>query len=272
MELTGITVEQLEDLLAQPEYKAYKRVDYKALSDELFDGVKIAENVITFGQGIITLFDDLIKQTKRIPTQKEYIDAGIIICQNFWAENQYTLNTINGYPFTKGVKLGCMNRLARTYTSKIVELHLELLLKDLGFKVISHPLIDSVMGVDIVAEDDLKRYYIHVTTSTKGHYHAEKSVKVKEKRGKFKVGEAWVVFGRDFTGDCILCYEYGMPFTDGSTKWINNNPVFNKEYIKNYFALRKLSETRGELLSNPNSKLDYFKAWAEVTLKEQITI
>lgn len=272
MQVTGITVQELEDLLEQPEYKAFKRLNYKELSDELFDGVKIAERVITFGQGIITLFDDLMRQTKRIPTQKEYINAGMVICEKFWKEQQYTLNTINGYPFTKGVKLGCMNRLARTYTSKIVELHLELLLKELGFKVMTHPLIDSIMGVDIVAEDDYKRYYIHVTTSSKGHYQAEKSVMAKEKRGKFKVGDAWVVYGRDFKKDCILCYEYGMQFSDGSTKWINNNPVFTKEYIEHYFSLRKCTDARGELLTNPNSKLDYFKAWAEANLKVQITL
>jgi hypothetical protein len=266
-----LTVNQLEELLAQPEYKAFKRLDYSQVQPELMDGVKKMDSVVSFGKGAIDLFDNLTAELKRLPTQKEYIEAGLPIYEAFWNENRLTHEKINGYPFTKGVKLGCMDRLARTYTSKVVELHLELLLKDMGLTVKTHPLLDSVMGVDMVVEDDIKRYYVHVTTSKHGIAGAVKSVERKEKRGKFMVGSTWVSYGRDFTGDCILCYESTAPLNDGSTKWINNIPLFNREYLEEYFALKRLGKT-GELLTSKQSKLEDFKLWAKVNLKMNLNI
>lgn len=268
-----LTAKELEDLLAKPEYKAYKRLDYENLKQnkpELYDGVQKMDSVVSFGMDVINLFDTLMADLKRLPTQKEYIDAGLPICQRYWEENKYTHEKINGYPFTAGVKLGCMDRLARTYTSKLVELHLELTLKDLGYKVKTHPLVDAIMGVDMIVEDDKKRYFVHVTTSRFGQAGAEKTVKRKEKRGKFKVGSAWVRYGRDFEGDCILCYESTAPLNDGSTKWINGNPVFDRDYIQQYFASKRLSKA-GELLNKP-SKLDQFRLWARGTLKVAINL
>jgi hypothetical protein len=267
----GLTVTQLEELLAQPQYKAFQRLDYSKVQPELMDGVKKMDSVVSFGQEAIDLFDKLTAELKRLPTQKEYIDAGLPIYEAFWNENRLTHDKINGYPFTKGVKLGCMDRLARTYISKVVELHLELLLKDMGFVVKTHPLLDSVMGVDMIVEDGKKRYYVHVTTSKHGVAGAEKSVMHKEKRGKFKIGSLWVQYARDFSGDCILCYESVTPLHDGSTKWINNIPLFNREYLQEYFAMRKLG-SKGELLSAKGSKLDSFKLWAKGTLKMNINI
>ncbi|MCM3639709.1 hypothetical protein M4D68_00930 [Priestia aryabhattai] len=269
------TLAELEELLAQPDYRAYTRLNYSNVPEPLLDGVRKMDNVVSFGQGIIDLFDNMVDRLGRLPSQKEYIDEGLPISQEFWEENQHTHNKINGYPWTKGVKLGVMDRLARTYTSKLVELHLEIMLKDLGYKVRTHALLDSVMGVDIVVEDDLKRYYVHVTTSKHGIAGAERSVRKKESRGNFLVkGEYkdyWVKYGRDFKGDCVLCYESTTPLHNNSTKWINNNPVFNKEYIQEYFQLRKISN-RGELLDSPECKLFDFKIWAKATLKTEINI
>jgi hypothetical protein len=266
-----LTVHQLEELLAQPEYKAFKRLDYSQVQPELMDGVKKMDSVVSFGKEAIDLFDNLTAELKRLPTQKEYIEAGLPIYEAYWNENRLTNDKINGYPFTKGVKLGCMDRLARTYTSKVVELHLELLLKDMGFTVKTHPLLDSVMGVDMVVEDAKKRYYVHVTTSKYGIAGAEQSVRRKEKRGKFMVGSTWVSYGRDFTGDVILCYESTAPLHDGSTKWINNIPLFKREYLEEYFALKRLGKS-GELLTSKQSKLEDFKLWAKVNLKMNLNM
>lgn len=267
----NLSVSQLEELLGRPDYKAYKRLDYSQVPEHLLDGVHKMDSVVSFGQEAIDLFDKLMTDLDRLPTQKEYIEAGLPIYQAFWAENQYTNQKINGYPFTKGVELGCKDRLARTYLSKVVELHLELLLKDLGFTVKTHPLLDSIMGVDLIVEDGVKRHYVHVTTSKHGISGAEKSVKLKEKRGNFTVGSVWVKYGRDFKGDCILCYESTTPLNDGSTKWINNIPLFNRDFLEQYFAMKRLGKS-GELLSSNQSKLEDFKLWAKATLKVNINL
>ncbi|MED4619466.1 hypothetical protein [Priestia megaterium] len=175
MEL-NYTLEELETLLAKPEYRAYNRLNYSNVPEALYDGVKKMDNVVSFGQEVIDLFDNMVDRLGRLPSQKEYIAEGLPLYEAFWKENQYTHKKINGYPWTKGVKLGIMDRIARTYTSKLVELHLELMLKELGFTVKAHPLLDSVMGVDLVVEDDEKIYYVHVTTSKYGVAGAEKSV------------------------------------------------------------------------------------------------
>lgn len=271
LDALAYSVQELESLLSKPEYKAFKRLDYSTLPEPLMDGVEKMDSIVSFGQEAIDLFDNLVADLKRLPTQKEYIDAGLPIYEAYWAENKYSSPKINGYPFTKGVKLGVMDRMARTYTSKVVELHLELLLKEMGYKVISHPLMDSIMGVDLVVEDDKKRYYIHITTSKHGQQGAERSVRSKEKRGNFSLGGTWVSYGRDFKGDCILCYESLTPLHDGSTKWINNNPVFNRDFLEEYMALRRLGN-KGELLSSGQNKLQGFKEWAEATLKVNISI
>ena len=52
-----------------------------------------------------------------------------------------------------------------------------------------------------IIEDDLKRYYIHVTTSKNGVAFAEKSVMEKESRNNFKFGTKWFKYSRDFSGD-----------------------------------------------------------------------
>lgn len=263
---------QLEELLSESQYKVFKRVDYNGLPNDLREGVFKAEAVTSFGKEALGLFDNLCNDLGRLPTQKEFVDKGLPLYEAYWNKYQDSHKAINGHPFDKGAKLGCMNRLARNYISRVVETHLELLLKEMGFTVKSHPLIDSVMGVDLVIEDHMKRYYIHVTTSIHGRDRAEKSVMKKESRGSFTVKGKWVSFARDFSGDVILCYKSGSPDeTDESTKWINNLPLFKKEYIEEYFLMAQLSVRKGEGINAPHCKLEYFKAWAKANLKEEIS-
>lgn len=264
------TVHELEKLLDMPEYRAFKRLDYDSVQPALMDGVKKQDDIISYGQGALNLFKNLTNDLDRLPTQKEYIEASIPIHEEYWKENQYTHHKINGYPFTKGVKLGIIDRVARNYTSRIVELHLELLLKDMGYTVKTHALLDALMGVDIVAEDGFKRHYIHVTTSKYSRQVAEKSVMGKQKRGSLKVGSNFVKYCRDFRGDLILCYDSLTPLGEDSTKWINNNPVFKREYLEDYFAIKRLGNS-GEKMSQSISKLDDFIIWAKSNLNAEIT-
>lgn len=267
------TVNELEAILDKPEYKAFKRLDYDSVQPALMDGVRKQDDIISFGQEAIDLFENLTNDLGRIPTQKEYIEASLPIHQTFWEENQLTHNKINGYPFTKGVKLGIMDRIARNYTSRIVELHLELLLRDMGYTVKTHNLIDVLMGVDLIIEDGFKRHYIHVTTSKYSRQIAEKSVMRKQKRGSLKVGSNFVRYCRDFKGDLILCYDSLTPLGEDSTKRINNNPVFKRAYIEEYLAVKRLGnsgEKMSQPISKPVSKLDDFILWAKANLNIEI--
>lgn len=268
------TVRELEALLATAPYKAIKRLNYTALyqrEPRLKKEINKMDSVTSFGEKAIDLFDDLSKDLGRLPTQKEYIQAGIPVYRDYWNNNKYSNKKINGYHWTQGIELGVTDRLARTYTSKVVELQLELLLKDLGYKVYTHPLIDAVMGVDIVAEDDKKRYYIHVTTSKKGQAGAEESVRSKEKRGSFMVDGVWVNYCRDFSIDSVLCYESTTALQDGSTRFVNGNPVINRDFLEYYMICKRIGK-QGELLSAGYSKLDDFKEWAKANVKVDIII
>ena len=268
------TVRELENLLATAPYRAKKRLHYGNIAKsnpKLKKEIDRMDRVSTFGDKAINLFDDLSLELGKIPSQAEYIEAGLPIYREYWEVNKYSDSKIDGYPWTNGIETGVTDRLARAYTSKIVEVHLELLLKDLGYKVYTHPLVDAVLGVDIVAEDDKKRYYLHVTTSKRGQAGAEEAVKKKERRGKFKVNGAWVYFTRDFTGDLVICYEGVTPLHDGSTKFINGNPLFNKDFVEYYFICKRIGN-KGELLSSPQSKLEDFNEWAKATLNTDIGI
>lgn len=264
-----ITSDQLQELLNTAPYRAFKRLDYQLVPEHLMDGVEKQDDVVTFGQELMYLFDNLAQQLGRLPTQKEYLEAGMPYTVAYWKEHQYTNPKINGYPYTKGVELGCKDRIARTYSSKIIELQLELILKELGFKVYTNPLLDTIAGVDIVAEDDSKRYYIHVTTSSRGVDQALKAVRKKEKRGKFLIGSSWVNYGRDFRNDLVICYDSRQYEDSPSTQWANNNPLLKKGFVEEFMALRKLGN-KGELLSSNRNKLQDFADWAKAMLKVDI--
>lgn len=262
------TVADLEGLLSKKEYQAPKRLQYSRLKGRLREGVFKMDGVVTWGPESITLFDDLLEKFERIPTATEYIQEGLVMMEAYWRANKYTHPKIEGYPFTKGVKLGCADRLLRTYLSKIVELHTKLLLKSMGFKVQEHPLLDAVMGVDLVVENHKKRYYLHITTAKTGESGAIRSVRRKENRGHFMVDGRWVNYTRDFTGDAVLFYPQ-VPNT-GIAKMINGMPVLTKDYLTFYFDLKDISGKHGEPLDASPSKLDKFCKWAEVHLGKDI--
>ncbi|MFG3611430.1 hypothetical protein [Rummeliibacillus stabekisii] len=257
------TANNFESLLHRKEYKAPKRLVYGNLSAHLREGVYKMDSVVSFGQDSIELFDNLIEKLHRLPTPKEYISEGLVIMENYWKENRHTNKKIGGYPFNKGVKLGCADRLLRTYISFIVEIHLQLLLKEKGFKVCEHPLIDSIMGVDLIAENHKKRYYIHVTTSKRGEGGSIQSVKHKEKRGLFLFGGEWHNYSRDFSGDVVL--HYPQKAVGGMAKEVNNLILLEKEYLDFFFDLKDISSKHGEPLGRP-SKLLRFNEWTRAAL------
>lgn len=255
------TAPTLEELLSTKKYKAVARLDYSKVPNHYMDGVRKMDNVRTFGVEITELFDKLFTEYGRLPTQREYIAAGMPICKAYWEDNRYS-ESINGYPFTKGVEMGITDRLARTYSSKVVEMHLELMLQDMGYKVLSHPVIDMVMGVDMIVQDEYARYYLHVTTSVRGHDAAEKNVMQKEKRGHLEVEGEKYRYYRNFKQDCIIVFETGRKLPYQSTKWVNGHPLFYREYVDHYMAAKRLGNKK-ELLTGNINRLDDFVQWVQ---------
>ncbi|MEC1647625.1 hypothetical protein [Bacillus halotolerans] len=175
-----LTSKEIERLLAIEKYKPIERLDKSTLTADEKAQVREVEEVVSFGQDLIELFDWFIEAKGTLPTQKQYVNSGINKILTWFATNKPNLE------ITTVMVEACKTRLTRTYMCKVIELHFEACLREHAphLKIISHPLIDSIMGVDIVAEDDTKRYYIHITSNTPM---AKRMLKKKEKMGGYRV-------------------------------------------------------------------------------------
>ncbi|MGG1757723.1 hypothetical protein ABEQ76_10405 [Bacillus velezensis] len=249
---------EIERLLAQEEYKPIERLDKSTLGAEEKAQVREVEQVVSFGQEIIELFDWFLEHQGTLPTQKQYVNSGINKMLAWFATNKPEVEV------TTVMVEACKLRLTRTYMSKVIELHFEACLRENvpHLKIISHPLIDSIMGVDIVAEDDAKRYYIHITSNTPM---ARKMLREKEKRGGLRVGNAFIKYNRDFTGDLMLMYD--IHEESDTTKIVNGFPLFRPEFIVWRLDLASRSVSAGEFLTVAYSKLQHFLHWAKHQLK-----
>lgn len=258
-----LTSSEIEQLLSLDEYKPVERMDKAALNSEEKAQVREVESVVSFGEELIELFDWFLENGETLPTQKQYVNAGINKMLSWFAANKPELE------MTTVMVEACKLRLTRTYMSKVIELHFEACIKEYlpHLKTISHPLIDSVMGIDLIVEDEEKRYYIHITSNTPM---AQKMLKEKETRGGMRVGSAFIPYIRDFTGDIMLKYDiYNESVT---TQIINDFPLFKPEFIEWRMDMAKKSATAGELLTVPYSKLQHFTDWAEHQLKQEIQL
>ncbi|MGG1230457.1 hypothetical protein [Bacillus halotolerans] len=258
-----LTSKEIERLLALEEYKPIERLDKATLTATEKAQVREVEEVVSFGQDLIELFDWFIEAKGTLPTQKQYVNSGINKMLTWFASNKPDLE------ITTIMVEACKTRLTRTYMSRVIELHFEACLREYvpHLKIISHPLIDSVMGVDIVAEDDNKRYYIHITSNTPM---AKRMLKEKEKRGGYRVGNAFIKYNRDFTGDLMLMYD--IHEESDTTKIVNGFPLFRPEFIVWRLDIASRSVSAGEFLTVTYSKLQHFLHWAEHQLKLNIEL
>ncbi|KAA6454967.1 hypothetical protein [Bacillus atrophaeus] len=254
---------EIERLLALEEYKPIERLDKSTLDADEKAQVREVEQVVSFGQEIIELFDWFIEAHGTLPTQKQYVNSGVNKMLAWFSDNKPDVEV------TTVMVEACKGRLTRTYMSKVIELHFEACLREFlpHLNIISHPLIDSVMGVDIVAEDDKKRYYIHITSNTPM---ARRMLKEKESRGGYRVGSAFIKYTRDFTGDLMLMYD--IHAESETTQIINGFPLFRPEFIEWRLDIASRSITAGEFLTAPYSKLKHFLHWAEHQVKLDIQL
>jgi hypothetical protein len=259
--LNNFTSTVIEELLAKTSYAPVARMDKTTLTAEQKAEVNEVEKVVSFGQEVISLFETMLHQLQTLPTQAQYVEAGLGYMVSYLQENKKYI------PITDTIKEACKLRLTRTYMSKVIELHLDCIIAEelphMTAKTFS--MMDSVMGVDIVLEDDKKRYYVHVTSNTP---FAEKMLKQKENRGGYKLGSTFISYSRDFTGDLILRYDLSE---SESTQMVNGFPLFNPEFVAWRFKMAKLSSNVGEDIKIKYSKLDHFKDWAKTNLRLTIT-
>lgn len=267
-ESLNMSVRELEELLARPEYKAVILVK-QDLSDKDRERVQRYENINSFGAEVADLFEDLCEELHRIPTHQEYIDRAVELTEEWWMKESLRGNThIRGLVFDDVMKQAVRNRQGRGYLSLVNEVHTVALLKELypSAKIITHDLLDLVLGVDIVMEYKGKRIYFHVY---KNSFYGRKAFHNKEHRGGMKdSNNKFVKYHRDFSCDTSLMYD--TTDTD-TTKILNGIPLFTEDYITHVIDRAMRIETVGERLSMKNSKLHKLSKWLKDNFNTEIS-
>lgn len=254
----SMSASEIKELLARPEYSTVPTVRQE-LSDEDRKKVMRYENINSFGAEVADLFEDLCDELHRIPTQQEYIDIGVELTEEWWIRETLKKNPyIRDLDFDSVIIQAVKNRQGRGYLSLVNEVHTVALLKEMypDAKVITHDLLDLVLGVDIVMEYKGKRLYFHVY---KNSYWGKKAFCNKEHRGGMKNSEGtFVKYHRDFYGDVSLVYDV---VDSDTTELVNGIPLFTEDYIKFSVDRALKNDTIGERISCMNSKLTKLNNW-----------
>lgn len=259
-----LTSEEIEELLQQDEYTPVPRLDKRELSAEDKQEVYRLEGRVSFSNELLDLFDYMVRDKGTLPTQAEYIEQGLPFMLHYLEHE-----AIDKLPITDLVRSVCSLRLGRTYMSRVIEVHLYKTITEMlpHLKIYSHPLLDTIAGVDYIVEDDSKRYYTHITSNTP---FAAKMLLHKEKRGGYQIRDTFVKYNRDFTGDLIL--KYDVTGESETTINVNGFPLFRAEYLSDRFDIAHLQKSVGEPLKTEYSKLDSFKEWARTMLNVKVTV
>lgn len=250
----GLTSALIEKQLASPEYEAITSIDLGSLSKKQQKEVAQAEKITGFGQSIGDVFETLLSDFDRLPTQKEFSEYGTAIIKSWWSENKQEM------PWSETIEKAVYNRQLRSYSSHLVELHTLLTLTELfpEWNIYCSNSIDLLMGVDLVIETESKRLYIHVFKNSKWGF---RSFHKKEQRGGRRNAEnKFIKFKRNFSGDKCLQYDWSASQCSESTMFINNNPLFKKEYLETQLTMFNKFKQFGEELTD-FKKLDYLEGF-----------
>lgn len=263
-QILKLTSVEIEELLQQEEYSPVPRLDKRGLSAEDKQEVYRLERRVSFSNELLDLFDYMVRDKGTLPTQAEYIEQGLPFMLHYLEHE-----AVEKMPITDLVRAICSLRLGRTYMSKVIEVHLYKTVKELlpHLKIYSHPLLDTIGGVDYIVEDEAKRYYTHITSNTP---FASKMLLHKEKRGGYQIKDTFIKYNRDFTGDLIL--KYDVTGNTETTINVNGFPLFRAEYLADRFDLAFIQKSVGEPLTTEYSKLQTFKDWARTMLNVKVTV
>ena len=259
-----LSTKELKDLL---QTEAFRATNYPCHNLPHF------EELGDYGN-IKTLFDDLLSELGRPPSQKEYVTAGTARAKEFFKPNTVAGRTSvhsvrkNGkskqLSFTWNSELitAVQKRLSRTYPSFLVEYSTIIMLKELypNFKLAANPYIDGIFGADIVvaSKEDNKVFYIHVirNTATSRQYLKDKATRkgyCKDVLGNNKY------FTRNWDKSHIeLAYD---TYASDSTENINGNFIMKDSYIKEVIEKELNSPEEDTDGFNNKNQISIFHTW-----------
>ena len=260
----NLSINELRALLST---EAYKATNYPCHNVAGF------EDLGDYGD-IKNLFDDMLADLGRPPSQKEYVAAGTERAKKFFEPNtnsgRTSVHTIqkNGknqsHAFTWNSELitACQKRLSRTYPSLLVEYAAITMIKEMypTFKLAANHYIDCIFGADIVvaSKENNKVFYVHVirnTATARGYLQAKAT----------KKGKCQDVFGnnkyfiRNWDKSHIeLAYD---TFASDHTENINGNFIMKPSYIKEIIAKEIASPAGSTDAFNTKNQIAIFHTW-----------
>lgn len=236
------------ELLETEEFKA---VEYEYAYHQELEQV--------YDYGVITLFDDLMKELDRVPSKVEYVEAGTIRAEKFFEKKTiylYKLKRNHEFEWDDKLKKAVQYRLARTYASYLIEEQVKLYAKEhYDVKIASNQLLDQTFGVDLAIKLDEKLYYVHITKDTQ---YSHGLIKEKGNRKCYIMANNkkhyWT---REWkTGHHILLYNN---VDSNKMQSVNSNVIFSEKYLERYF--NDLFENAEYDLANKNAEIYKFNVY-----------
>lgn len=260
----NLSIKQLEELLKTDAYRAtnypcHNLPEFEELSD--YGNIK-------------TLFDDLLTQLGRPPSQKEYVTAGTARAKEFFKPNTFggraSVHTAYKNGKTKQLSFiwnselitAVQKRLSRTYPSLLVEYSTIIMLKEMypNFKLAANLYIDGIFGADIVvaSKEHNRVFYIHVIRNS-----ASSRQLLKEKATR--KGFCQDVFGHNkyfirnwSTSHTELAYD---THESSRTANINGNFIMKPEYVREVIEGEIHSSAANSDGFNSHSQISIFHTW-----------
>lgn len=254
-----MSIEQFVDFLQKTdiyEEIMIKKVKYPEL--EKLNGFFIAPVV----------FERLVKQLGRIPTQREFIYEGFKDAAEFFLnpdklndKNERWLKVYNNsgkkewhnFEWNEKLKLGIIQRVARSYPSMTAEYTTKKMLEHMypEWQIIDDTNVDRVLGADltvITKKDEV--FYIHITKNTNWSRNLLKQKSTYDGR-IYKDGKP-IYFKRDFDESHITL------FYDDET---SNNTIMYRSivFLKKLYMEQRLLSVEPEPLES--SQLKRFNEW-----------
>lgn len=252
----GLTADELEETLAKPEYETVERA-YDLQSRQQKSIAQVVERVTGFGTDMGSMFESCVLTLGRVPTQREFSDSCLPVAKEFWDKA-----VPEGIAWDETVEAAVTNRNYRCYISQVVEIHLQLMLRELfpDWVIASSDAMDMLMGVDLVVETENKRLFLHVFKNSRYSFMAFRKKKsrggMRDQTGKFRK------YRRDFDGDKTLVYDGKPESCSESTKFINGIPLFKADWVGTKLMLFDKLPQFGEELAD-SKKLGYLEDYLQ---------
>lgn len=180
------------------------------------------------------LFDEM-KKYDGIPSQKEFVDEGTRIAIEYFEEKpiQHLYRSNRDYVFRVDDRLinAIENRVARSYTSYILEEQVSEFLESYDVKQVKNTHVDVLFGSDITFVDRDAIYYVHIT---KDNAWSKDLVKRKGNTSPYITFKGKKRYWKRNWKKGHHVLTYGDRFDDRMTV-VNGNLLFKEEYLREYF-------------------------------------